>query len=82
VLPHPVKKGFDYIIDFQNDRRLDKVDIVSVDFDTTSEVKFDYLGSPYNGNSNPLNNGVVSLQAGGTTSTVTVEPVTGYVSIQ
>ena len=82
VLPHPVKKGFDYIIDFQNDGRLDKVDIVSVDFDSTNEVKFDYLGSPYNGGSNPLNNGVINLQAGGTTTTVTVEPVTGFVSIQ
>jgi prepilin-type N-terminal cleavage/methylation domain-containing protein len=82
VLPHPVKKGFNYIIDFQSDGRLKKVDIVSVDFDTTSEVKFDYLGSPYNGNNNPLNNGVISLQAGGTTTTIMVEPVTGYISIQ
>jgi prepilin-type N-terminal cleavage/methylation domain-containing protein len=82
VLPHPVKKGFDYVIDFQNDGRLNKVDIVDVDFDATSEVKFDYLGSPYNGNGTPLNSGVISLQAGGTTTTVTVEPVTGFVSIQ
>ena len=82
VLPHPVKKGFSYVIDFQNDGRLDKVDIVSVDFDTTSEVKFDYLGSPYNGSNTPLNNGVVNLQAGGTIITVAVEPVTGYVSIK
>jgi len=81
VISHPVKKGFDYVIDFRNDGRLDKVDIVDVDFDTTSEVKFDYLGSPYNGNGTPLNSGVVSLQAGGTTATVTVEPVTGFISI-
>jgi type IV fimbrial biogenesis protein FimT len=84
VLPHPVKKGFDYIIDFQNDGRLDKVDIISVDFDSTSQVTFDYLGSPYNGSNsnNALNSGVVNLQAGGITTTVTVEPVTGFVSIQ
>lgn len=82
VIPHPVKKGFDYVIDFQNDGRLNKVDIVDADFDATSEVKFDYLGSPYNGNNTPLNSGVISLQAGGTTTTVTVEPVTGFVSIQ
>ena len=81
VISHPVKKGFDYVIDFSNDGRLDKVDIVDVDFDTTSEVKFDYLGSPYNGSGTPLNSGVISLQAGGTTTTVTVEPVTGFVSI-
>ncbi len=82
VLPHPVKKEFPYVIDFQNDGRLNKVDIVSVDFDTTNEVKFDYLGSPYNGTFSPLNNGVINLQAGSTTTIITVEPVTGYVSIQ
>ena len=82
VIPHPVKKGFGYVIDFQNDGRLDKVDIVDVDFDTTSEVKFDYLGSPYNGNGTPLNSGVISLQAGGTTTTVRVEAVTGFISIE
>jgi Tfp pilus assembly protein FimT len=82
VLPHPVKKGFNYDIDFQNDGRLKKVDIISVDFDSTSEVKFDYLGSPYNGNDTPLNNGVINLQAGSTTTIITIEPVTGYVSIQ
>jgi prepilin-type N-terminal cleavage/methylation domain-containing protein len=82
VLPHPVKKGFNYVINFQNDGRLDKVDISSVNFDATNEVKFDYLGSPYNGGGTPLNSGVISLQAGGMTTTVTVEPVTGFVSIQ
>jgi prepilin-type N-terminal cleavage/methylation domain-containing protein len=82
VLSHPVKKGFNYVIDFQNDGRLKKVDILSVDFDSTSKITFDYLGSPYNGIHGPLNNGVINLQAGSTTSTITVEPVTGYVSIQ
>ena len=82
VIAHPVKKGFDYVVDFQNDSRLNKVDIVDADFDTTSEVKFDYLGSPYNGNSTPLNSGVISLQAGGTNTTVRVEAVTGFVLIE
>lgn len=82
VIAHPVKKAFDYIINFRNDKRLNKVDIVSVDFDATNEVKFDYLGSPYNGNNNPLNSGVISLQAGSTTTTVNVEPVTGFISIE
>ncbi len=86
VIPHPVKKGFDYVIDFQNDGRLNKVDIVDVDFDPGSDntITFDYLGSPYSGTgtTSPLNSGVISLQAGGTTTTVTVEPVTGFVSIQ
>jgi hypothetical protein len=84
VIPHPVKKGFNYVIDFQNDGRLNKVDIVDADFDATSEVKFDYLGSPLNGSGGPLNSGVISLQvqAGGTTTTVRVEAVTGFISIE
>jgi len=83
VIPHPVKKGFSYVIDFRNDRRLNRVDIVDANFDGTNEVKFDYLGSPYNGNAppTPLNSGVVSLQAAGATKTIRVEPVTGYISI-
>ncbi len=81
VISHPVKKGFDYTINFLNDSRLDRVDIVDADFDSTNEVKFDYLGSPFNGSGNPLNSGVITLQAGGISKTVQVEPVTGYISI-
>lgn len=74
VIQHPVKKGFDYEIDFQNDGRLSKVDITIVSF-TDSKVQFECLGSPDNG-------GTVIIQAGGTTKTITVEPVTGFISIQ
>ena len=81
VIPHPVKKGFNYVIDFRNDRRLNRVDIFDANFDATNEVKFDYLGSPLNGNDTPLNSGVISLQAAGVTKTIRVEPVTGYISI-
>ena len=86
IIDHPVKKGFPYAIDFRNDGRLSKVDIVEVDFDPDSShtITFDYLGSPYSGSGalNPLNSGVISLQAGGTTTTITVEPVTGFISIE
>jgi len=81
VIPHPVKKGFNYVIDFRNDRRLNRVDIFDANFDATNEVKFDYLGSPINGNNTALNSGVISLQAAGVTKTIRVEPVTGYISI-
>lgn len=85
IIDHPVKKGFKYIVNFSNDSRLDKVDIADVDFDPDSSrtITFDYLGSPYSGSgtSNPLNSGVISLQAGGATATINVEPVTGYVTI-
>jgi len=75
VIPHPVRKGFNYIIDFRNDNRLDKVDITNADFNTAQYVEFDCLGSPVNG-------GTVTLQAKGMTSIVRVEPVTGFVSIE
>jgi type II secretion system protein H len=81
VIPHPVKKGFPYVVDFRNDGRLDQVDIVSAAFDGTNKVTFDYLGSPYNGTGGPLNSGVVTLQAGGMTKTVSVEPVTGFITV-
>ena len=75
VIDHPVKKGFQYVMNFNNDSRLSKVDIAAVDFGGTSQIEFDYLGSPINGG------GTVSLQAGGTTITINVEPVTGFISI-
>jgi len=81
VIQHPVKKGFDYIVDFRNDSRLNRVDIVSVDFNSASQVKFDYLGSPFDGDGSPLNTGTITIRAGTLTKTVTVEPVTGYVSV-
>ena len=76
----------------REDTKLNKVDIADVDFDATSEIKFDYLGSPYTGNDKPLNSGVINLsavslrtrrdrQAEGTAATVTVEPATGFVSV-
>jgi len=74
VIQHPVGKD-DYIVSFQADSRLNRVDITSVNFNATSTVKFDCLGSPDNG-------GTVALQAGGNTSTVRVEPVTGFVTIE
>ncbi len=79
VISHPVKKGFDYVVEFGTER-LDRVDIATVNFDSTNTVKFDYLGSPYNGGGTELNSGVITLQADGTTVTVSVEPVTGFIS--
>ena len=84
TVSHPVKKGFLYVVDFRNEGRLDRVTIESADFDGVSEVCFDYLGSPYCGGASPaaLNSaGVVTLQAGGNTRTVSVEPVTGLISV-
>jgi len=81
-ISHPVKKGFPYVVDFRSDKRLDKVDIADVDFNTTNKITFDCLGSPYDGSGNPLNSGVITLQAGGMIVRITVEPVTGFISIE
>ncbi len=81
IINHPVKKGFTYVVNMAGDDRLSQVDIATVDFDTTSTVKFDYLGSPYNGNDANLNSGTITLQARDITMTITVEPVTGFISI-
>ena len=85
VILHPVKKGFNFVVDFRNDSRLNRVDIVSVNFNGGNRVKFDYLGSPYDGSTPPqplnTNTGFVTISAGSVTKTVSVEPVTGYISI-
>jgi prepilin-type N-terminal cleavage/methylation domain-containing protein len=73
IIQHPVKKGFSYIMNFSSDKRLSRVDITNVSF-PSGTVRFDCLGSPDNG-------GTITLNTGDTTATVTVEPVTGYISI-
>jgi prepilin-type N-terminal cleavage/methylation domain-containing protein len=84
VISHPIKKGFTYTVNFAADSRLNRVDISNVNFDSASTISFDYLGSPYSGSgggASPLNSGVITLSAGGSTMTVSVEPVTGYITI-
>jgi len=84
TISHPIKKGFFYTVDFRNDGRLSQVDIVDANFDGAAAVSFDYLGSPYKGTGGaapPLNSGVITLRAGGQTRTVSVVPVTGFISV-
>ncbi len=81
VIEHPVSKK-PYVVDFANDARLDRVEITGVNFGSTNTVKFNYLGSPFDRNNVDLNSaGTVTLQAAGLTRTVTVEPVTGFISV-
>ena len=82
---HPVHIGAKYVVSFAGDSRLNKVDIVSANFDSKNGVRFDYLGAPYawdGSSASSLNNGSVQLRAEGNPMTVRVEPVTGYVSIE
>ena len=83
LIDHPVNPG-DFVVNFSN-TELDKVDITSADFDgvVSNAVTFNYLGSPYSGTdtSTPLNSGQIILQATDFSITVSVEPVTGYVTM-
>ncbi|MCX5635258.1 MAG: GspH/FimT family pseudopilin [Planctomycetota bacterium] len=83
VVPHPVKRGFPYTINFRSDSRLNKVDLVTADFggSIANKIYFDYLGSPLKSDFSQLNSGTIVLQGGGSTITITVEPVTGFISI-
>ena len=74
VIDHPVRKGFTYVVNFSTDSRIDKVQIADADFSSASQVEFDWLGSPDVG-------GSVTLQVGGSSMTINVTPVTGYISI-
>jgi prepilin-type N-terminal cleavage/methylation domain-containing protein len=74
IIDHPVKKGFSYIESFPDESRLSKVDITNVTF-TSDQVGFDCLGSPTD------NGGSITISADEITATITVEPVTGYISI-
>ena len=78
TIQHPIKKGFTYVVDFQNESRLNRVDITSANFGGTQTVTFDCLGSP----DNLTVVGTITLQAGGITKRITVEPVTGFILIQ
>jgi prepilin-type N-terminal cleavage/methylation domain-containing protein len=82
VIQHPIKAGFQYVVNFRSDSRLNSVNLATANFDGTNTIKFDYLGSPYNGNGTSLNSGTITLQGGGSTMTIIVEPVTGYIRIQ
>ena len=69
VISHPVNIGFDYVVDFQNEKYLSEVDIVSA----TSPVTFDAMGSPSSA-------AAIVISAGGTTRTINVEAFTGFIS--
>ena len=83
TVSHPVDVGSRYIVNFHSTgSSISNVDLKTANFDSTSKITFDYLGSPYNGSGGSLNSGTITVQGGGTTKTITVSPVTGYIQIQ
>jgi prepilin-type N-terminal cleavage/methylation domain-containing protein len=85
LVEDPMKPGSNFVINFSTESRLSGVTISSADFDSLQSISFDYLGSPYSGatlNTPLAADGVISLQASGSSATVTVCPVTGYITTQ
>lgn len=59
------------------------VDIISVNIDGNTEVRFSSLGKPLNSAGNDLNDiGEVNLSCRGRTKQILIHPVTGWVDIQ
>jgi len=80
VIDHPLTSR-PYSVNFANESRLNRVVISSASFDSSNTLTFDYLGSPYNGSSTPLNSGQIILDADGYSMTIDVQAVTGYLTI-
>ncbi|MCK5472643.1 MAG: hypothetical protein KAI59_01310, partial [Planctomycetes bacterium] len=81
TIENPLTKEL-YEVKFSTDSRLNRVDIVDVDFDGSDEIRFDYMGNPKNNDGTDLQTqGTVTLNAGGTDITIEVEPITGFILI-
>jgi prepilin-type N-terminal cleavage/methylation domain-containing protein len=83
VLSHPSKAGSTFRANLASDSRTREVEITAVNFDGVSSITFDYLGSPYSGTTTTtaMTTGQITLSADSHSTTVTVEPVTGYIRI-
>lgn len=81
VIDHPIKKGFEYEVDIASDSRFVGVDFNSVDFDSTSVIKFNSLGTPLAADGTYLEDaGEVTLTCGTMSRTISIEPTTGVIT--
>ena len=71
---NPMNKGTDYEIKFPDESRFQGVDITASDFNVGDPVIFDTLGGPSKG-------GTVSLAFGGRQMVVTLDSLTGKVTV-
>ena len=72
-----------FVVDFKNSAKLEAIDIYEVSFDASGILTFDYLGAPYSGRGldYPLNQGTITIKADNSQAVITVEPITGYVTV-
>ena len=73
-MEYPLKKGVDYVIDFDVADRFKGVDITWSDYNTLAPVYFDSRGTPSHG-------GTAWLVLGGQQIAVTLDALTGKVSV-
>jgi hypothetical protein len=73
-MQYPLNKGTDYLIIFTDEDRFRGVDISASDFDNNDPVFFDSLGSPSKG-------GSATLTLGGRQMVVTLDALTGKVTV-
>ena len=93
VIPDPLKKmtdgvdpaEYEYRVVYPSSGHLQQVRIDEADFDGDSVVWFDGLGAPYSGalggSPQPLSSGQVTISAGQHQFTISIEPVTGKVTV-
>jgi prepilin-type N-terminal cleavage/methylation domain-containing protein len=84
LIKDPVKKS-DFRVTYPQESRLSSVGVSAVDFNGTAIVQFNYTGAPLDGSGNALTDPAhssVTLEAKDQTTIVTVEPVTGFITVQ
>ena len=74
LMQYPLNKGTDYEIKLTDEGRFQGVDIIASDFNVEAPVTFDTLGAPSKG-------GTVTLAMGGRQMVVTLDALTGKVTV-
>ena len=74
LMQYPLNKGTDYEIELTDEGRFQGVDITASDFNVAAPVFFDTLGAPSKG-------GTVTLAMGGRQMVVTLDALTGKVTV-
>ncbi len=74
LMGNPMNKGTNYVIDFPDGSRFQGVDIAASDFNVEDSVIFDTLGAPSKG-------GTVTLVLGDRQMVVTLDALTGKVTV-
>lgn len=72
--------GGTLLVDYDVDNEYKGINLISTNFGDL--ISFDYMGTPYDSGATALSSqGIVALQHGSATQTVTIEPSTGKVKV-